>query len=446
MPSFHGMLSFHGMPSFHGMLSFHILPELLAALRRNGMHQHGHDLAGIEAVRQNLPPQGIVPLGIGNPDMIHPMLVHFPDEVIQHIGNPVEFLMVHMALILQHGLFGHLPNPLSRFLRRYPPAVILLSRIETGTDQPVEDIRNQVPVLQHHIHPHALLFPHQRLGLESHAFRGQSKAHEMHAQLVFRIVIQQFIRHGRLYGRAAAGLCVQIQQMPVRYDRGQMHLFHIGLRPPGRLEPGKQPRLGNDIKVDIVLPDELVHLRLIVAPPFLQLLLSPPLPQIRPGERNRRPQGFRPYPESQVLQILTLRKGYAPFHISGEPERNQGLPGSVMNPHALQYGLCLIPVIQGLEFEQERVLPFPVHNPVHRQALRQFLQALHIFLRHIQHGLLQEFLHGLQLVLPGMGVLSEKIIVFFHHADAVLQRKIPVLHLPQHRLPAGQAADGIYQF
>ena len=89
-------------------------------------------------------------------------------------------------------------------------------------------------------------------------------------------------------------------------------------------------RLGDTVKVDIVLTYELVNGRILAAPVILPLFAAPADAfEIGLCEGDRCPERLRPYPYRQPLNTVHNRRRYAPFDIAGETERNEGLACSV---------------------------------------------------------------------------------------------------------------------
>ena len=203
------------------------------------MNQYCHNLTGVKTVKHKLFSEFRIIGGIRNLYIVYPVLVYSPDKVIQDIGDPVKLMVIHMTLIIQNGFLRHQFYLFVYFAYGYFSLKMILNPIETGSNQPVKHIGNQITVFQNHIYAGSLFLFHKYLGFKTRTFGGQTQTHKMHTQLVLRVILQQFVCHGRLTFGTAAGFCIHIQQMPVGYDMGQVHCLHIRHFPFGNLQSCK---------------------------------------------------------------------------------------------------------------------------------------------------------------------------------------------------------------
>ena len=156
----------------------------------------------------------------------------------------------------------------------------------------------------------------------------------MGAQLVNRIMLEQLVSRGRLHCARRRRLHLAEQNMVVRDKRRLLQIARLRIRDLGIAVLKRHPQrgLGDTVKIQVVLTDELVHARIGAAPPVAHRaqLFAASL-ESRGRKTHRRPQAFGPTPHRKVVHAFHLGHLHAPLHIAGNAERNERLARTEAN-------------------------------------------------------------------------------------------------------------------
>ena len=426
-------------------------PEVLTyhfrALGRYRVHERSRRPDHVERVRQHLQPEFVIAGVVRFLHLGRPVLVDIADVRVHQVHDEMELTAVHQPFVLKDRFAGFLQYIPADLPDRDLAVAVLLGGVKARPHGTVEHVGQQVALLEHRVAVPCSGRRVQRLGPEADAPDTKAKAEEMRPQLLGSVIVKQVPRHGRLDRTAAA--CLFVQEEKVVVDNKLRQLEFAFRRVDNRvfaLLAHEHRHFGRTVKIYVVLPEKLVHLRIAGTPPLFPLL--PVLPgHLQEGHREgyRGPQRLRPDPDRKAVQPLDARRRHSPLDIPGQPERHQRLSCPVPDPVFGKHRARPLPAVKVPEDQGRRCLAFFVCQFELRKHLPDGVQLVQVILLHVYDRRLQEFADAFDGKLPRSRVDLQLLHPLQQQFPEVLKPEVPVRHIAHFRFPARDGAPGVYK-
>ena len=205
-------------------------------------------------------------------------------------------------------------------------------------------------------------------------------------------------------------------------------------------------RLCNAVEIDIILTDELIDCRILRAPVILPFGFVMSLRfEIRLRKGDRRPERFRPDPDSQTLCAFEHRCRYAPFNIACQAEGYQRFARAVTDAVFCQDAAGFVAVRQLFKFNRKRGLLRLLKIIMCRHLIFERQILFFKFAFDVNDRRFQKFRDRFPHDGTDFLILLHFADPFLHQLLIIAQLEVPVCDRLHGRGLAGQRRDRIQQ-